>query len=54
MLLKISVYRRDFDETKYMSFLTKNFQLPKNIMKFGTARLLRRHLIVNLYTNINI
>ena len=30
MLLKISEYRRDFDEAKYLSFLIKN------VMKFGT------------------
>ena len=27
MLPKISAYRRDFDETKYMSFLIKNDEL---------------------------
>ena len=27
MLAKMSAYRRDFDETKYMSFLTKNDEL---------------------------
>ena len=29
MLPKMSEYRRDFDETKYMSFLIKNYELPK-------------------------
>ena len=31
----MSAYRKDFDETKYMSFLIKNNELLKNIMEFG-------------------
>ena len=30
----MSAYRRDFDETKYMSFLIKDDELIKNIIKF--------------------
>ena len=36
MLPKISAYKRDFDETKYMSFFIKNEELLENIMKSGT------------------
>ena len=34
-LLKMSAYRKDFDETKYMSFLIKDDELLKNMIKFG-------------------
>ena len=34
-LLKMSAYRKDFDETKYMSFFIKNDELLKNMIKFG-------------------
>ena len=34
-LLKMSTYRKDFDETKYMSFFIKNDELLKNMIKFG-------------------
>ena len=34
-LLKMSAYRKDFDETKYMSFFIKDDELLKNIIKFG-------------------
>ena len=55
----MSAYRKDFDKTKYMSFLIKNDELLEKyneIMKFGTksARILKRDLIVSLYTMINI
>ena len=33
-LQEMSVYRRDFDETKYMTFLIKDDELLKNIIKF--------------------
>ena len=56
MLPKMSAYRRDFDETRYMSFLMKNDELLKNIMNFGTksTSLLKKDLVVSLYTIINI
>ena len=55
MLPKMSAYRRDFDETRYMSFLMKNDELLKNIMNFGTksTSLLKKDLVVSLYTIIN-
>ena len=31
----MSAYRRDFDETKYMSILIKGDELQKNIMEVG-------------------
>ena len=34
-LPKKSVYRRDIDKTKCMSFLIREEKLLKNIMKFG-------------------
>ena len=34
-LPKIHVYRRNFDETKYISFLIKDDEFLKNMMKFG-------------------
>ena len=34
-LLKMSAYRKDFDETKYMSFFIKDDELLKNMIKFG-------------------
>ena len=55
----MSAYRKDFNKTKYMSFLIKNDEFLEEyneIMKFGTksARILKRDLIVNLHTMINI
>ena len=52
----MSAYRRDFDETKYMSFLIKNDELLKKLMKFGkkSAKASRKNLIVNLYIMKNI
>ena len=56
MLSKMSAYRRDFDETNYMSFLTKDNKLLENIMNFGikSAKLLKKDLRVSLYKTINI
>ena len=56
MLSKMSAYRRDFDETNYMSFLTKDNKFLENIMNFGikSAKLLKKDLRVSLYTTINI
>ena len=52
----MSAYRRGFDETNYMSFLTKDNKLLENIMNFGIkpAKLLKKDLRVRLYTTINI
>ena len=52
----MSAYRRDFDETNYMSFLTKDNTLLENKMNFGikSAKLLKKDLRVSLYTTINI
>ena len=35
-LSKMSAYRKDFDETKYISLLIKDDELLKNTIKFGT------------------
>ena len=53
---KMSAYRRDFDETKYMSFLIKDEELQENIMKFGKKSAIKskKNLIVNLYIMKNI
>ena len=32
----MSAYRKDFDETKYISLLIKDDELLKNTIKFGT------------------
>ena len=52
ILSKMSAYRKDFDESKYMSFLIKDKELLENIMKFGikSAMLLKKALTVSLYT----
>ena len=52
LLLKMSAYRRDFDETEYMSFLYKIMNCQKNIMKLGKRSAIesKKDLIVNLYT----
>ena len=52
MLPKISAYRRDFDETKHMSFLIKGNELLEKYNEIWdkSAVLLKKHLIVNLYT----
>ena len=53
---KMSAYRRDFDETKYMSLLIKDEKLQENIMKFGKKSAIKskNNLIVNLYVMKNI
>ena len=53
---KMSAYRRDFDETKYMSLLIKDEELQENIMKFGKRSAIKskKNLIVNLYIMKNI
>ena len=50
-------YRRDFDETKYMSFMIKDDYLPEKyheIWDKKSAILLKKDLIVNLFTMENI
>ena len=56
MIQKINEYRRDLKETQYMSFLTKDNELQKSIMKFGTKSviLLKKEFAVIPYTPINI
>ena len=48
MLPRMSAYRRDFDETKYIK---KIMNCQKNIMKFGikSSILLKKDLVVNLF-----
>ena len=41
----MSVYRRDFDETKYMTFLIKDDELLKNIIKFGEKPAITSNLV---------
>ena len=48
-LQKMSVYRRDFDETKYMTFLIKDDELLKNIMKFGEKSAITSNLVHQIY-----
>ena len=47
----MSAYTRDFDETKYMTFLIKNDELLKNYKKFVKKLKIvsKKTLIVNLY-----
>ena len=42
----MSTYRKNFDETKYMTFFMKDNELLKNIIKFGER--LKILLIKNL------
>ena len=51
-LPKYSAYRREFDQTKDISFLVKDDGLLENIMKFGKKlkMTLIKNLIVNQYT----
>ena len=53
---KMSAYSRDFDETKYMSFLTKDDELSEkfNGIWEKSARASKKNLIVNLCTIKNI
>ena len=56
MLPKVSAYRRDFEGTKYMSFLIKDNKMLKKLMKFGSksAILLKKVFTKTLYATINI
>ena len=51
-LPKYSAYRREFDQTKDISFLVKDDGLLENIMKFGKKLKMTfiKNLIVNQYT----
>ena len=53
---KMRAYRRDSDETKYISFFINNDGLLKNIMKFGKRLKIvsKKKLIVSQYTIKNI
>ena len=48
----MSPCRKDFDETKYMSFFIKDDELSENIMKYGKKikAVSKKNLIVNLCT----
>ena len=54
----MSAYRRDFDETKYMSISIKGDELQKNIMEVGKQLKIvskkKKNLIMDLYTMKNI
>ena len=52
----MSTYRRNFHESKYMTFLIKDDNCKKNIVKseIKSAILRKMDLIVNLYTMKNI
>ena len=52
MLPKMRAYRRDFDETKYMSFLIKNNKLLETYNEIGNEvnNTINRDLIVKLFT----
>ena len=49
-------YRREFDETKYISFLIKNDELLKKYNEIWekVKNSIKKSLIVNLYTMTNI
>ena len=53
---KMTEIRKNFNETKYMSFLQKMTNCQKNIMKSGinSAAVLKEALIVNQCTMKNI
>ena len=55
-LPKISVYKRDFDETKYISFLIKDDEIleKNNEIWKKVKNSIRKNLIVNQYTMNNI
>ena len=55
-LPEMGACRRDFNETKYISFLTKDDELIENIMKFEKKLKIvsKKNLIVNLETMKNI
>ena len=56
MLPKMNAYRRDFDETKYMSFLIKNELLLEKYNEIcdNVSNTIKKDLIVNLFTMKNI
>ena len=51
-LPKVSAYRRDFDKTKYMSFLIKDEKWLEKYSEIWkkSATLSKKNLTVNLYT----
>ena len=55
-LPKMSACRRDFDETKYRSFLIKDDELFENVMKIGKKLKIvsKKNLMLNLCTMKNI
>ena len=55
-LLKMTAYRKDFDETKYMSFLKKDDELLKKYNEIWekVKNSLKKDLILNQYTMKNI
>ena len=52
----MSAYRKDFDETKYMSFFIKDDELLKNIINVGKSlkMLSIKNFILNQYKMKNI
>ena len=56
ILPKVSAYRRDFDENKYMSFLRKYDELLEKFNEtwVKVQNSTKKELIVNLYTRKNI
>ena len=52
----MTVYRRDFDETKYMLFFIKDDELLKRYNEIWekTKNNIKKNLIVNQYTMKNI
>ena len=56
MLPKISVYRRNFNETKDMSFFVKDYELLEiyNEIWDKASKFIKRELVVSLYIIINI
>ena len=56
MLPKISVYRRNFEETKYMSFFVKDYELLEIYKEIWdkASKFIKRELVVSLYIIINI
>ena len=52
----MSAYRRDFDETKYISFLIKDDESLEKYNKIWNkvTNSMKKDLIVNLYTTENI
>ena len=52
----MGVYRRDFDETKYISFLIKDDELLEKYNEIWdkVTNSMKKDLIVNLYTMKNI